>query len=62
MGRVVRDVLELLMDGEDAEDEGVGHLWDERVGAVLGGRDYSDEAPALLGIIGPEVREVAVDW
>lgn len=62
MGRIVRDVLELLLDGEEADDDGVGHLWDERVGAVLSGRDYSDEAPDLLGITGPEVPEVAVDW
>lgn len=62
MGRIVRDVLELLRDGEDAEDEGIGHLWDERAGAVLSGRDYSDQAPELLGITGPEVPEAAVDW
>ena len=62
MQRIVRDVLELLMDGEDADEEGVGHLWDERVGAVLGGRDYSHEAPALLGITGPEIPPATVDW
>ncbi len=62
MGRIVRDVLDLLLDGDDAEDDGVGHLWDERAGAVLSGRDYSDQAPALLGITGPEVPDVPVDW
>ncbi len=55
MSRVVQDIRSLLLDGVDAEDTDRGHLWDERVGAVLSGRDHSNEPPVLLGVTGPEL-------
>lgn len=54
MGRVVSDVRSLLLDGDEGEELG-GQLWDERVGSVLSGRNYSAEPPLLLGVTGPEL-------
>lgn len=62
MAQVAHDIKDLLLDGSDRNEDEAGHLWDERVGAVLSGRDYSDQAPALVGITGPELPVVPVDW
>ncbi len=61
MARVVQDIRTLLLSSETEEADN-GHLWDEQVGAVLSGRNYSDQAPTLLGITGPELSPVPVDW
>lgn len=55
MARVVTDVRDLLLDGEALDEEEGGHLWDERQGAVLSGRNYGSESPLLLGVTGPEL-------
>jgi CRISPR-associated protein Cas1 len=62
MAQVVHDIKDLLLDGSDWNEDEAGHLWDERVGAVLSGRDYSDQEPTLVGITGPELPVVPVDW
>ncbi len=62
MRRIVEDVRDLLFDGPGPDEGDDGHLWDERVGAVLSGRDYSHEAPALLGITDPELPVITQDW
>ncbi len=62
MRRVVEDVQDLLFDGAGPDEGDDGHLWDERVGAVLSGRDYSHEPPALLGITSPELPVIPQDW
>lgn len=64
MARVVKDIRDLLLNGSgmDEEDADAGHLWDERVGAVLSGRDYSDQDPMLFGITGPELPDAPVDF
>lgn len=62
MSRVVRDVLDLLLDGQELDESETSYLWDEREGAVLSGRDYSEEAPALVGITGSELPYRPPDW
>lgn len=63
MARVVNDIRDLLLAGGEVDDAADGgHLWDERVGAVLSGRDYSDQTPVLLGVTGPELPVAPVDF
>lgn len=63
MARVVNDIRDLLLAGGEMDDDAeAGHLWDERVGAVLSGRDYSDQTPVLLGVTGPELPVAPTDF
>lgn len=63
MARVVDDIKDLLLQGAvDDGDSDQGHLWDERKGAVLSGRNYSQDAPPLLGITGPEFPDEPEEW
>lgn len=61
MKRVVSDVVSLLA-GDEVENGDVNHLWDEEVGLVSGGTDWSDEAldelteTGFLKVVGPDLE------
>ncbi len=65
--RIIDDIHALLSDGGAVEEGDVNALWDEEVGAVPGGRDWSEEVALLrsegfVALSGPDIPEVAVDW
>lgn len=70
MRRVVSDVRTLLMNGAESAPEGedVNLLWDEAVGTVAGGTNWSVvEVESFLSdgyvaLSGPELPEVEVPW
>ncbi len=64
MGRVVRDIKELLLgDEQDLSDEDVNDLWDESLGTVPGGINWIAEVAdqwgddSLIGVTGPELDD-----
>jgi CRISP-associated protein Cas1 len=64
MGRVVRDIRGLLLgDGQDVSDADVNDLWDETVGTVPGGINWTAElaerwdGDSLIGVTGPELDD-----
>lgn len=64
MGRVVRDVKDLLLgDGQDVSDVDVNDLWDESLGTVPGGINWTAEVAerwgdnSLVGVTGPELDD-----
>lgn len=65
--RVVADIQDLLGADPSGSERDVHLLWDERQGAVEGGRDWSDVTSRLkedgfVSISGPELAEQQVDW
>jgi len=70
MRRVVGDVRALLMPDADpgSVDRDVNLLWDEAVGAVAGGTNWSDTevesflSDGYIALSGPELPEAEVPW
>lgn len=67
MKRVVADVIDLLGAPADGENVDVNRLWDEKEGAVEGGRDWSAALEVLmreghLVVSGPDLPEVQAPW
>ncbi|MGK5530156.1 type I-E CRISPR-associated endonuclease Cas1e [Streptomyces sp. URMC 129] len=57
LGRIVRDVKELLTPGGvEFPEEDVNELWDERLGSVPGGVNWSMADAAYVSVIGPELE------
>jgi CRISPR-associated protein Cas1 len=64
MGHVVRTIKDLLLgDGQDVSDEDVNDLWDESLGTVPGGINWTAEVAerwdddSLIGVTGPELDD-----
>ena len=67
MKRVVADVIDLLGEPADGEGADVNQLWDEKQGAVEGGRDWSAALEVLmreghLVVSGPDLPEAQAPW
>lgn len=69
MGRVVRDIKDLLLgDEHEPDDTDLHHLWDEFDGHVPGGTNWATDLAdtwadtSLLGITGPETEQPEVPW
>lgn len=67
MQRVVSDIQKLIMGDQPVGDGDVTRLWDDALGTVEGGRDWSAELGALhddgfVSISGPDLPDPRVDW
>ena len=69
MGRVVRDIKDLLLGNEqDVSEADVNDLWDEAVGTVPGGINWTAEVAerwdddSVVGVTGPELDESSSRW